>query len=84
MLNSNISQTTQNAPAAGASTSAFGFMQNQSSLSISQSDNFAPPNPAKQAQPDIEEFEELSESREIIEDRIFRQKLQMIELTITQ
>ena len=31
---------------------------------------------------DIEEFEELSESREIIEDRIFRLKLQMIDLTI--
>ena len=38
-----------------------------------------------QANNDIdEEFEELSESREIIEDRIFRHKLQMIELTITQ
>ena len=32
----------------------------------------------------IDEFEELSESREIIEDRIFRLKLQMIDLTITQ
>ena len=34
MLNSNISQTTQNTPVPGASTSAFGFMQNQS-LSMS-------------------------------------------------
>ena len=32
----------------------------------------------------IDEFEELSESREIIEDRIFRLKLQMVDLTITQ
>ena len=32
----------------------------------------------------LDEFEELSESREIIEDRIFRLKLQMIDLTITQ
>ena len=31
----------------------------------------------------LDEFEELSESREIIEDRIFRLKLQMIDLTIT-
>ena len=29
-----------------------------------------------------DEFEELSESREIIEHRIFRLKLQMIDLTI--
>jgi len=36
------------------------------------------------AKDDLEEFEELSESREIIEDRIFRLKLQMIDLTITQ
>jgi hypothetical protein len=29
-----------------------------------------------------DDFEELSESREIIEDRIFQKKLQMIDLTI--
>jgi len=31
-----------------------------------------------------DEFEDLSESREIIEDRIFKVRLQMINLTITQ
>ena len=57
-------------------------MQNQSSLSISaKSDNQgythtgAPHKNQMPAQDDIEEFEELSESREIIEDRIFRLKL---------
>ena len=73
-------------------------MQNQSSLSMSaKSDSTFPPtqvghNPvgsskqtAAAATGDVdEEFEELSESREIIEDRIFRLKLQMIDLTITQ
>ena len=32
----------------------------------------------------VDEFEELSESREIIEDRILRIRLQMIDLTIQQ
>ena len=88
MLNQNISQSTPQAnQMPGVGGSAFNFMQNQSSLSISvKSDKQTPGKPGESGQPsaaaDIEEFEELSESREIIEDRIFRLKLQMIDLTI--
>lgn len=75
--------------------SAFNFMQNQSSLSMSNKSEAGQQPSGKQeglgghlqgaaSGADIEEFEELSESREIIEDRIFRLKLQMIDLTIHQ
>ena len=44
-------------------------------------DNKSPKYKKKQ---DSDDFEELGETREIIEDRIFRLKLQMVNLTITQ
>ena len=49
---------------------------------MSMTDNIITPRTGRKD--NIDEFEELSESREIIEDRIFRLKLQVIDLTITQ
>ena len=69
MLNQNIS-TVSNPNVAAA---------NQ--LSMSMTDNIIPRGGKKD---NLDDFEELSESHEIIEDRIFRLKLQMIDLTITQ
>lgn len=89
MLNNSLSQTNATQPNQPGGSSAFNFMQNQS-LSISaKSDQGYPPTtpsaqPASKHQPDFDEFEDLSESREFIEDRIFRLKLQIIDLTITQ
>ena len=39
-------------------------------------------NPAPTNVDELEDFEQLSESREIIEDRIFRLKLQIVDMTI--
>ena len=80
MLNQNISQTTtHNAPTIQTSS--------QFQLSMSETDTHQVPKHEKKMD-DLniidDEFEELSESREIIEHKIFRLKLQMIDHTISQ
>ena len=52
-------------------------MQNQSSLNISNKSDQVMPQVVSEAPPapEEEEFVELAESREIIEDRIFRLKI---------
>lgn len=77
MLNSSISNTMQN-PATSTSNHSLSISMNEQSASTA-----TPVIQQTQPQKD-DDFEELSESREIIEDRIFRLKLQMIDLTIKQ
>ena len=74
MLNQNISRTSNHNLETGETGNQ---LQN---LSISLTDNKSPKYKKKQ---DSDDFEELGETREIIEDRIFRLKLQMVNLTIT-
>ena len=79
-----------------SSGSAFNFIQNQSLSMSVKSDTTLPTtmtnqtpivgtskNPAATVD-GLEDFEQLSESREIIEDRIFRLKLQIVDMTIMQ
>lgn len=92
MLNQNISQNNQ-IPSSG---SAFNFIQNQSLSMSAKSDTTFPTTTANQTPTvgasknpaatvdGLDDFEQLSESREIIEDRIFRLKLQIVDMTIMQ